>query len=66
LVKGVDEATLLEHGQPMRALWADFARTGQLPATGHIGPQVLEWWEVKLALAHLENGDARPLLGNSS
>ena len=33
LVKGVDEATLLEHGQPMRALWADFARTGQLSAT---------------------------------
>ncbi|MEL7965808.1 carboxylesterase family protein [Vreelandella neptunia] len=46
LVKGVDEATLLEHGQPMRALWADFARTGQLPATGNIEPQVLEWWEV--------------------
>ncbi|CAM3573039.1 carboxylesterase family protein [Halomonas sp. FME1] len=46
LVKGVDEATLLEHGQRMRALWADFARTGQLPATGHIEPQVLEWWKV--------------------
>ncbi|CAO1666344.1 Carboxylic ester hydrolase [Halomonas sp. NYA30] len=46
LVKGVDETTLLEHGQRMRALWADFARNGQLPATGHIEPQVLEWWEV--------------------
>ena len=46
LVKGVDEATLLEHGQRMRELWADFARNGQLAATGHIEPQVLEWWEV--------------------
>lgn len=46
LVKGVDEATLLEDGQRMRALWADFARNGQLAASGHIEPQVLEWWEV--------------------
>lgn len=45
IVKGVDEATLLEHGQRLRALWADFARTGQLPPTGKLEPNMLEWWQ---------------------
>lgn len=45
IVKDVDETTLLEHGQRLRALWADFARTGQLPPTGKLEPNILEWWQ---------------------
>lgn len=45
LVKDVDEATLLEHGQRLRWLWADFARNGQLPATGQLEPQIVKWWQ---------------------
>ncbi|WP_221885447.1 carboxylesterase family protein [Vreelandella populi] len=45
LVKHVDEATLLEHGQRLRALWADFARDGQLPPTGQLEPQIVQWWQ---------------------
>lgn len=45
LVKDVDDATLLEQGQRLRALWADFARDGQLPPTGQLEPQIVEWWQ---------------------
>ncbi|MDC6668377.1 hypothetical protein OEZ84_26970, partial [Leclercia adecarboxylata] len=45
IVKGVDEATLLEHGQRLRALWVDFARNGKLTATGQLEPQIVEWWQ---------------------
>mgnify|MGYP003668730210 CR=1 FL=1 len=45
LVKDVDEPTLLEHGQRLRALWADFARNGQLPASGQLEPQIVKWWQ---------------------
>ncbi|WP_018918663.1 carboxylesterase family protein [Vreelandella zhanjiangensis] len=44
IVKDVDEATLLEHGKRLRALWADFARNGHLPASGQLEPQIAEWW----------------------
>ncbi|MEA2120540.1 carboxylesterase family protein [Halovibrio sp. HP20-50] len=45
LVKDVDEATLLEHGQRLRAIWADFARNGRLPPAGQLEPQIVEWWQ---------------------
>lgn len=45
LVKGVDEAILLQHGQRLRGLWADFARNGKLPATGQLEPQIVQWWQ---------------------
>ncbi|MBZ5488074.1 carboxylesterase/lipase family protein [Halomonas aquamarina] len=45
LVKHVDEATLLEHGKRLRGLWAEFARSGQLLATGQVEPQILKWWK---------------------
>lgn len=45
LVKDVDEPTLLAHGQRLRQLWADFARNGQLPASGQLEPQIVEWWQ---------------------
>lgn len=45
LVKGVDEAILFEHGQRLRALWADFARNGQLPPAGQLEPQIVAWWQ---------------------
>lgn len=46
IVKDVDEATLLKHGQRLRKLWADFARDGQLPPTGQLEPQIVAWWQV--------------------
>ncbi|WP_447955989.1 hypothetical protein [Vreelandella sp. EE7] len=46
IVKHVDEATLLEHGQRLNnKLWAEFARGGQLPDKGKIEPGVVEWWQ---------------------
>ncbi|WP_447553556.1 carboxylesterase family protein [Vreelandella sp. EE22] len=47
IVKHVDEATLLEHGQRLRGLWADFARDGKLPVKGQLEPQIAVWWQVK-------------------
>ncbi|PRY63513.1 para-nitrobenzyl esterase [Vreelandella songnenensis] len=45
LIKHVDETTLLEHGQRLRGLWTEFARSGQLPASGQVEPQILQWWK---------------------
>ncbi|MBP5981753.1 MAG: carboxylesterase/lipase family protein [Halomonas sp.] len=47
IVKGVDKTDLLEHGQRLRALWADFARDGQLPPNGQIKPQIVQWWQAR-------------------
>ncbi|MFB9869168.1 carboxylesterase family protein [Vreelandella sulfidaeris] len=45
LVKDVDEPTLLEHGQRLRKLWADFARNEQLPSKGRVEPGIVVWWQ---------------------
>ncbi|WP_447893843.1 carboxylesterase family protein [Vreelandella sp. GE22] len=47
IVKHVDETTLLEHGQRLRKLWADFARDGRLPDKGRVEPGIVEWWQAK-------------------
>ncbi|MGO3057375.1 carboxylesterase family protein [Halomonas sp. AOP43-A1-21] len=45
IVKDVEQTDLLEHGQRLRELWADFARNGQLPPTGQLEPQIVQWWQ---------------------
>lgn len=45
IVNDIDGTTLRDHGQRMRKLWADFARSGQLSKRGQLEPGIVEWWQ---------------------
>lgn len=46
LVEGLSESELADAGARVRALWADFARSGRLADEGRIEPDVLSWHRV--------------------
>jgi para-nitrobenzyl esterase len=46
LVKNMGADELLQHGRELRAIWAQFARTGTLPAPEHIDPSLLTYQKI--------------------